>query len=217
MKVKQICAEFLHLPYRLRRIFYFRWNRFVLWVNGANFGKNLQIYNRFYLRKHSEAKLFIGDNFVFTSGEAFNPLCRNICGCIYMPFANSIIEIGNDSGISSACLWAKERITIGNRVKIGGDCILMDTDAHSLDYRLRASNEKISKYSKDVYTSASAPIVIEDDVLIGTRCIILKGVTIGARSIIGCGSVVTKSIPADSIAAGNPCKVVRRLKVAINT
>ena len=52
-------------------------------------------------------------------------------------------------------------------------------------------------------------IEIEDDVLIGTRCIILKGVTIGARSVIGSGSIVTKSIPSDCIAAGNPCKVIR--------
>ena len=47
---------------------------------------------------------------------------------------------------------------------------------------------------------------------IGAQCIVLKGVTIGARSIIGAGSVVTKSIPADCIAAGNPCKVLRRLE-----
>ena len=54
-------------------------------------------------------------------------------------------------------------------------------------------------------------VIIEDNVLIGKRCIILKGVTIGARSIIGSGSVVTKSIPADCIAAGNPCKVIKQL------
>jgi acetyltransferase-like isoleucine patch superfamily enzyme len=126
-----------------------------------------------------------------------------------LPFATSEIEIGNDTGISSACLWAKQRIIIGNRVNIGGDSILMDTDAHNLDYRIRTSHEFIGKYTKDVYTAASSTIVIEDDVLIGTRCIILKGVTIGARSVIGSGSVVTKSIPADCIAAGNPCKVIR--------
>ena len=63
--------------------------------------------------------------------------------------------------------------------------------------------------SIDCFTAKSKPIVIEDDVLIGTRCIILKGVTIGARTIIGSGSVVTKSIPADCIAAGNPCQVIK--------
>ena len=57
----------------------------------------------------------------------------------------------------------------------------------------------------------SAPITIEDDVWIGAQCVILKGVTIGARSIIGAGSVVTKSISPDCIAAGNPCKIIKKL------
>lgn len=86
----------------------------------------------------------------------------------------------------------------------------MDTDAHSLDYMVRRLREKNADgFGMDGLSAATAPIVIEDDVLIGTRCIILKGVTIGARSIIGSGSVVVKSIPADCIAAGNPCKIIR--------
>lgn len=172
----------------------------------------MRVYNHFYLEKARGSKLFIGDNFVFLSGEALNPLCRNIRGCIYCRFPESVIKIGNDTGISSAYLSAKQCITIGNRVKIGGDCILMDTDAHNLDFRVRCSNEMIGKYSKDSLTAASAPIVIEDDVLIGTRCIILKGVTIGARSIIAAGSVVTKSIPADCIAGGTPCRIIRFIR-----
>ena len=60
-------------------------------------------------------------------------------------------------------------------------------------------------------TVQSAPVTIGDDVWIGANCIILKGVTIGARSVIGAGSVVTKSIPADCIAAGNPCRIVKSL------
>lgn len=89
----------------------------------------------------------------------------------------------------------------------------MDSDAHNLDYRIRASKELIDKISKDALTAKTSPIVIEDDVLIGMRCIILKGVTVGARSVIGSGSIVTKSIPSDCIAAGNPCKVIRLLNV----
>ena len=53
--------------------------------------------------------------------------------------------------------------------------------------------------------------MIEDDVFIGANCIVLKGVTVGARSIIAAGSVVTKSIPADCLAGGNPAKVIRSL------
>lgn len=86
----------------------------------------------------------------------------------------------------------------------------MDTDAHSLDYLIRRSHDLTPDgYSVDGVSATTVPIVIEDDVLIGTRCIILKGVTIGARSVIGSGSVVTKSIPPDSIAVGNPCTVIK--------
>ena len=55
------------------------------------------------------------------------------------------------------------------------------------------------------------PNAYEDDVMIGARCIILKGVVIGARSVIGAGAVVTRSIPADCIACGNPAKIIKRI------
>jgi acetyltransferase-like isoleucine patch superfamily enzyme len=108
------------------------------------------------------------------------------------------VLIGNNVGISSSCLWCTNSITIGNNVKIGANSVIIDNDAHSLDYNIRRDP------SLDV--ANSKPIIIEDDVLIGTGSIILKGVTIGARSIIGAGSVVTKNIPSNCIAAGNPCK-----------
>ena len=79
---------------------------------------------------------------------------------------------------------------------------MIDTDCHPIDYSVRRNSNE---------GTCSAPIVIEDDVWIGAQSIVLKGVTIGARSIIGAGSVVTKSIPADCIAAGNPCKVIRTI------
>ena len=104
--------------------------------------------------------------------------------------------------MSSTRIWIHEGLTIGNNVKIGGGVLLIDTDCHPVDYLVRRTSNEGTCY---------APIVIEDDVWIGAQSIILKGVTIGARSIIGAGSVVTNSIPADCIAAGNPCKVVKKL------
>ena len=195
--------------------YYILWNRVKFWINGIEFGTGMKVHNVVYLNKHPKAHMKIGQDFVITSGESFNPLCRNIRASICLDRSTSVIEIGDNTGLSSPCIWAKERITIGNRVRVGGDCILMDSDAHNLDYRVRSSNEQIDKISKDIATAKTAPIVIEDDVLIGTRCIVLKGVTIGARSIIGSGSVVTKSIPADCIAAGNPCKVIRFINVTV--
>lgn len=101
-------------------------------------------------------------------------------------------------------MWVHDSVTIGDNVKIGAYVLITDTDAHPLDYLARRTSNDGTK---------SAPIEIEDDVWVCTHSIILKGVTIGARSIIGAGSVVTKSIPAGCVTAGNPCKVIKKLEI----
>lgn len=104
----------------------------------------------------------------------------------------------------------RESITIGNNVNIGGDCLIMDSDAHPHDYiqRRREFEQKVG-LEKYLETIPCAPIVIEDDVWIGARCQILKGVHIGARSIIAAGSIVTKDVPADCVVAGGPARVIK--------
>lgn len=208
---KEITRKMLHLPRFLRKYFYIYWNRLTikLCIGWKNIGKRTRIYNRIYLDIHPKARVRIGDDFIFTSGDSFNPLCKNQRGCIVAERANSVIEIGHHVGMSSPCIWVKERLTIGNYVNIGGDCIIMDSDAHNLDWRIRDSLDMYSpKESLDCHTAKCAPIVIEDHVLIGARSIILKGVTIGLGAVIGAGSVVVKDIPANCIAGGNPCKVI---------
>lgn len=209
MGIKFLLSRVPTIPFRIRRAWYMRYNRLMFWLNDVKVGKRMIVHNNIYLKHSWGSRIEIGDDFKFTSGEAINPLCRNIRGCILAEKGAEIV-IGNKVGISSACIWAKTSIRIGNNVLIGGDCILLDSDCHNLDYRVRAARKKNAEgESIDGLTAKSKPIVIEDDVLIGTRCIVLKGVTIGARSVIGSGSVVTKSIPADCIAAGNPCRVIR--------
>lgn len=194
---------FYLLPRELNKRFFIYLNRWILKINDVEFGRNVRLYNNFYLLKHMSAHIRLGDNFSFSSGSCFNPLSRNIKGSIYAG-RNACICIGNNVGVSSACIWAANSIIIGNNVKIGSDSIILDTDCHSLDY--------IKRRSTKTDIGNSAPIYIGDDVMIGTRCIILKGVTIGERTIIGSGSIVTKSIPSDCIAAGNPCKVIKKIE-----
>ena len=117
------------------------------------------------------------------------------------------LTIGNNVGMSSTRMWIRDSVTIGDNVKVGACVLITDTDAHPLDYLARRTSNEGTK---------SAPIVIEDDVWVGAHSIILKGVTIGERSIIGAGSVVTKSIPADCVAAGNPCKIIRKIETIKN-
>lgn len=146
-------------------------------------------------------RITIGDNFYLSSGNGVNPIASNLQADVYVE-PGATLTIGNNVGMSSTRLWIHESARIGNNVKIGGCVLITDTDAHPMDYMARRSSNEGTK---------SAPVVIEDDVWVGAHCIILKGVTIGARSIIGAGSVVTKSIPADCVAAGNPCRVIKSL------
>ena len=190
------------VPRYIKRWFYQRWNRFKFRASGVKLGPSSRISDKMGLLVHKSAIVEIGYGFSFVSGGYFNPLVRNLGGAIYAG-NNAKIIIGDQVGMSSACLWCTNAIEIGNNVKIGAGSVLIDNDAHNLNYVTRRDSKN------DI--AASAPIKIGDDVMIGTNVLVLKGVAIGARSIIGAGSVVTKSIPADCIAAGNPCIVIKTI------
>ena len=209
--IKMMYVKALRFCSKICSSLYIGWNKIYFFLNNIKYGKNFRVFNHLYLKIHVGALVQIGTNCTIMSGAGLNPLSRNIKTCIYVG-KKATLKLGNDVGISSSTLWVKESVSIGNSVAIGADCIIMDTDAHNLDWKIRCS-EETNEYgeSVDMVTAASAPIVIEDNVLVGARCIILKGVTIGARSIIGSGSIVTKDIPSDCIAAGNPCKVIKSI------
>lgn len=198
--MKQFLIKFLNFPTTLRIKLYPRINRMILKAHGVVFGKNIQIPSK-VLWLIRGARITIGDNFYLSSRNGVNPIASNLQADVYVE-PGATLTIGNNVGMSSTRLWIHESARIGNNVKIGGCVLITDTDAHPMDYMARRSSNEGTK---------SAPVVIEDDVWVGAHCIILKGVTIGARSIIGAGSVVTKSIPADCVAAGNPCKVIKSL------
>lgn len=194
------------IPRKIREFIFKYYNRVLFFLAGVDFGKHLDVYTGITLKKYKGAEVVIGDSFCFFSGSSINPISRNIKGCIFVN-NNAKLRIGNDVGISSACIWCDESIEIGNHVRIGGDCLILDTDCHSLNYMDRRTIKTDREHTK------TKPVVIGDDVLIGARSIVLKGVHIGARAIIGAGSVVSQDIPEDSVAAGNPCKVIRSIGI----
>ncbi len=166
-------------------------------------GKRRIIHGRIGLRIRGGV-VIIGDNCYISSGLDMNPLCArsNAFLCVEK---DAKLTIGDGCAMSSPRIWAHHKISIGNHVMIGGNVIIVDSDCHSLDYQFRKD------INVDQQHKCNKPISIEDDVFIGMNVIILKGVTIGARSIIGAGSVVTQSIPSDCIAAGNPAKVIKKV------
>ena len=167
----------------------------------AEIGKNLQVYGRIKIIG-GRNKLHIGQNVILRSGIMTNPLG----GGTQLVFAigkDASLYIGNNVGISNTCIRIENPLIIEDNVNIGGDCKIYDTDMHSLNYEERV--HLIEEHIK------SAPIKIERGAWIGAHSIILKGVTIGERSVVGAGSVVTKSIPNDQLWAGNPARYIRDL------
>lgn len=120
------------------------------------------------------------------------------------------IEIGDLTFLNFGCvLLDSAPIRIGNRVAIGPN-VQMYTPTHPLKFSERARNDANGDPVLGAVTRAM-PIEIGDGCWIGGAAIILPGVTIGPRTTIGAGSVVTQSIPADVFAAGNPCRIIREL------
>lgn len=198
----RILIALLSIWQRLVTAVLWRYNRLLFSAAGIKFGKNMKVLGHVNVSCAPDSDIMIGDDFLFTSGNNYNPLTTNRQGCIVVD-ENAQLHIGDNVGMSSVVCWVRKSLKIKNNVKIGGGTVLLDSNAHSLNFLDRRTP------NQDAANRIDKGIVIGDDVLIGAYCIVLKGVHIGARSIIGAGSVVTHDIPADCIAAGNPCKVIK--------
>lgn len=162
------------------------------------------IYGRILIANFAEGgfgKIKIGRDVTINSGLEANPVggARTV---FLFKHKDALIEIGDNTGISNAMIAAYEHVFIGKNVSVGAGVKIMDTDFHPLDLDERMRNVNIPH----------RPVRIEDGAFIGTEAMILKGVTVGAESVVGAGSTVAKSIPAGEIWAGNPAKFIRKLK-----
>jgi len=161
---------------------------------------------RFYLRKtqlgrkvrlngrpmiHSAGKIIIADR------------CRLMAtmgGLELGTGPDGTLEIGENTFINyGTSIAAMQHVKIGRDCNIGTYCMIMDNDFHRLEPERRNEHPD------------SAPIIIGDNVWLGGRVIVLKGITIGEGSVVAAGSIVTKDIPPRSLAVGSPAKVVRQL------
>lgn len=151
-----------------------------LYISGVKIGKNSKFYGLPKVYKHRGSSIQIGNNFEARSWWFSNPLGINHPLIICTWSNNAQITIGDDVGISGGSIVAAERVQIGNRVVIGANCNIIDTNFHP--------TKDNKRYGKDGIGVES--VSIGDDVFIGTNSTILKGASIGRDSVIGAGEVV---------------------------
>lgn len=155
---------------------------------------------------NNKVKVRIGDN------------CMLQCNIIFESDEGEII-IGDRVFIGNSVLISRSKIEFENDIFVAWGCYFYDHDSHSMDFNERQNDiiKQLDDYrsgknfieSKDWSVVNSKPIHICSNAWIGMNCIILKGVIIGEGAIVGAGSVVTKDVPAWSVVAGNPAKVIK--------
>lgn len=182
--------------------------RMQLRANGAVVGQRFTVQGRIHLYVHRHAKLTIGDDVRMKSGFAHNPVGAGHPLGLWIG-RNAHLRIGNRVGMSNCTVVCMSSVTIHDQAFIGGGVNIYDTDFHSLDPQLR-------QLRPDPGVRV-APVIIGARAFIGGNSIILKGVEIGAEAIVGAGSVVRKSIPAGEIWAGNPARLIGRLRQPADT
>lgn len=176
-------------------------NALTLYVKRIKHGKNLKIAGRLVFQGNG-GNVDIGDNVLINSGWRINPTGGNFLSRISVS-SNGKLNIGNNCGLSNVNIVCTDSITIEDNVTIGSGTNIIDSDFHSVNYHYR-----IEDNNSHVKT---APVLIKRGTFVGAYSTILKGAEIGEYSVIGAGSVVTKSIPPGEMWGGVPAKFIRKL------
>lgn len=188
---------------RCRWFFGGLWARQVMRSYGVEFGPGLKLGSAPVIRRHPQALIRLGREVTIVNELAENPagVAHRTALCAVLPGAELLV--GDKVGMSGVILHAWKKISIGDRVFLGADCSVYDSDFHPLAAELRNNF--------DLASIGMAPVRIESDVWIGARAIILKGVTVGRGAVVAAGAIVTSDVPEGAIVAGVPAKVVGRV------
>src|ERR1022692_3148543 len=166
----------------------------ILGLRGVRIAKGVRFYGMPIVQRWRGSHIELGQGVQLRSSLMSNPLVPNHPVVLATRSSHARISIGNQTGLTGT--------TIGARVSIGANVVVVDTDFHPLTPELRRNSPN---------AGVSIPVAIEDDVFIGMNSLILKGVHIGRGSVIGAGSVVTRNIPELVVAAGNPAQIISHL------
>jgi len=176
------------------------WMMMELSVKKVECGKGLRFWGTACMVRYPGSVIRIGNRCNFRSDAYSNLIGVNRKCIIATHHEKAQIIIGANCGFSGTVIGAKEKITLGDNVLCGANTLITDFDWHGIQPDKRRNSLGDSK-----------EVIIGTNVFIGQGSVILKGVTIGNNSVIGANSVITRDIPANVIAGGNPCKVIKEL------
>lgn len=201
-RLRLFSLAFIHTKIKVDHLFYNFMLRLKFYMFGVQHGSFTTGGGLMKLYVSRKGKLIVGNNVNFA-----NKWGVGYPNKIYIRIRKEgCVKIGNNVGINSSTIICDDRVEIGNNVHIGGNSKIYDTNFHNMNY-LERRNPKLNGIAK------TSPVIIEDDVFIGTGVLIGKGVRIGARSIIAAGSVVVKSVPPDELWGGNPAKFIKKINI----
>ncbi len=172
----------------------------LLWVEGVSIAEGIRVRGRPWFYRHPEAEITIGRNVLLISRPRGSHMYLTRPCTIQALRPGARIRVGDETHMAGAIILSELSIEIGSRVRIAPEVMIIDTDFQSMDPLQRASS-----FFEDVLRR---PVKIGNDVLVGTRAIVMKGVTIGAGAIIGAGAVVTQNVKPGEIVMGNPARCV---------
>ncbi|GGY82266.1 hypothetical protein GCM10011613_28780 [Cellvibrio zantedeschiae] len=164
-------------------------------------GKKLTIKGHPIIHIEPGCHLIIGTHVVLNSSNMGYHVNMFAPVKLFADKATAKIIIGDNTRIHGSAIHAYELVEVGKNCLIAANCQIMDCSGHDLSFE-DVENRIQTK-------GTSSPVVIEDNVWLGTGCVVLPGVRIGRGSVIAANSVVTKSIPPMTLAGGNPAKVIR--------
>ncbi len=187
------------------------WFKILMKATKVEYGKNLLLKGMPVIFNKGGARLKIGDNVTIKSSFLSNLVGLYSRTIIVTRAPEAVIEIGDNVGISGATIYARKGIYIGDNTCVGGNCKILDNDFHPID-----ADERL-KLLQDAH-GGDSDLVPSREIRIGKNCflgcnsIILKGTVLGDGCVVGAGAVVSGRFEDNCVIAGNPAKVIKKLR-----
>ena len=186
------------------------WYKLVMKATKVKYGKGLLLKGAPVIFNKKGAELTIGDNVTIKSSFLSNLVGLYSKTIIVTRAPGAYIRIGNNVGMSGVTIYARKGIEIGENTAIGGNTKILDNDFHPIEAETR-NKLLMDKNGGDSDLVPAKPIKIGRNCFIGCNAIILKGTELGDGCVVGAGAVVSGKFEANSVIAGNPARVIKKV------